>query len=72
MGVFKGLNVRNVGTTVIIFCVLLSFILTGPYGLFILALATAVGVVPSIINVRRVSCMGAIMLPVILWSLELM
>lgn len=72
MGIFKGLNVRNVGITVILFCVFLSFILTGPYGLFILALATAVGVVPSIINVRRVSCMGAIMLPVILWSLELM
>lgn len=72
LGVFKGFNVRNVGITVILFCVVLSFILTGPYGLFILGLATAVGVVPSVINVRRVSCMGAIMLPVILWSLELM
>ncbi|MFA6332558.1 MAG: tripartite tricarboxylate transporter permease, partial [Methanoregula sp.] len=53
---------------VIIFVIILCFLLTGPFGLIILALATAVGLVPHFINLPRVYCMGAIMVPVILWS----
>jgi TctA family transporter len=40
----------------------------GPVRLLVLALATAVGLVPPLANVRRVHAMGAIMLPVMAWS----
>jgi len=53
---------------VILFVILLTGILTGPFGLCILVLATALGLVPHFINLPRVYCMGAIMVPVILWS----
>lgn len=53
---------------VIIFVIILCFLITGPFGLIILTLATAVGLVPHFINLPRVYCMGAIMVPVILWS----
>lgn len=48
--------------------VLLSLLLSGPFGLFVLCLATLVGSVPPLVNVRRVHAMGAIMLPVMAWA----
>jgi putative membrane protein len=53
---------------VIAFVVLLCFLLTGPFGILVLALATAVGIAPRFINLPAVYCMGSIMLPVILYS----
>jgi len=53
---------------VIVFVMLLCILLTGPFGLLILALATAVGLVPRFINLPAVYCMGSIMIPVIFWS----
>jgi putative membrane protein len=46
----------------------LCIVLTGPFGLVILILATVLGLVPHLANVSRVYCMGAIMVPVILYS----
>ena len=43
-------------------------ILTGPFGLFILVLATALGLVPHFINLPRVYGMGCIMIPVMFYS----
>lgn len=53
---------------VIAFVVGLSILLTGPFGLLVLILATAVGLVPRFINLPAVYCMGSIMIPVMLWS----
>ncbi len=53
---------------VILFVVGLCIVLTGPFGICILILATILGLVPHLINVSRVYCMGAIMVPVILYS----
>ncbi len=53
---------------VILFVVILCLILTGPFGLLVLVLATALGLVPYFTNLPRVYCMGAIMVPVILYS----
>lgn len=53
---------------VILFVISLCILLTGPFGLVILVLATALGLVPYFINLPRVYCMGAIMIPVILYS----
>lgn len=68
---FAGIPVRKLSAVVIIFVIVLAGVTTGPFGLFILACASAIGFVPPLVNVRRTMCMGAIMLPLILSSLEL-
>ncbi|MFA5253914.1 MAG: tripartite tricarboxylate transporter permease [Methanoregula sp.] len=67
-GWLNGINGTMLNRAVIIFVVGLCILLTGPFGIFILVLATLLGLVPHIINVSRVYCMGAIMVPVILYS----
>src|SRR5512137_2244707 len=64
----NGFDSKGLNRAVMVFIVLLSVVLTGPFGLFILLLATAVGLVPHIVNVPRMYCMGAIMVPVMLYS----
>ena len=67
-GWLNGINGRMLNRAVIIFVVALCIVLTGPFGIFILVLAPILGLVPHIVNVSRVYCMGAIMIPVILYS----
>ena len=67
-GWLTGINGRMLNRAVILFVVILCVILTGPFGIFILILATIVGIVPHMVNVSRVYCMGAIMVPVMLYS----
>lgn len=68
---FNHRNARRINQVVISFIVLLSFVLTGPFGILILLLATMLGLVPHLLNIPRVTCMGAVMVPVILFSLGL-
>lgn len=68
-GVFSRVPLRPLNLVVILFVTILSFLLCGPFGLFVLAVATLVGRVPALVEVRRVFCMGAVMVPVILSSL---
>jgi putative membrane protein len=65
---FNGIDGRMLNPAVIAFIVILCIILTGPFGVVILILATALGLVPQLVNVPRVFCMGAIIVPVILYS----
>ena len=65
---FNGIDTRLLNRAVILFVVGLCLILTGPFGGFILILAIVLGLVPHIVNVPRVYCMGAIMVPVMLYS----
>jgi putative membrane protein len=67
-GRLNGIDGRMLNRAVIIFVVGLCIVLTGPFGIFILLLAVIVGLVPHMVNVSRVYCMGAIMVPVILYS----
>ena len=67
-GWLNGINGTLLNRAVILFVVGLCILLTGPFGIFILVLATVLGLVPHMINVSRVYCMGAIMVPVILYS----
>jgi putative membrane protein len=53
---------------VIVFIIILCIILTGPFGVFIMILATAVGLVPHFINLPKVYGMGSIMIPVMFYS----
>jgi len=64
----NGFDSKALNRVVMVFVVLLSMVLTGPFGLFVLLLATAVGLIPHIVNVPRMYCMGAIMVPVMLYS----
>jgi len=64
----NGFDSKAMNRAVMVFIVLLSIVLTGPFGLFILLLATVVGLVPHIVNIPRMYCMGAIMVPVMLYS----
>ena len=45
----------------------LVLVLTGPLGLLILAISTAVGIIPPIVNISRTHAMGCLLLPVILY-----
>ncbi len=65
---FNGIDGRLLNHAVIAFIIILCIILTGPFGVVILILATALGLVPHLVNVPRVFCMGAIIVPVILYS----
>ncbi|NLV25963.1 MAG: hypothetical protein GXY48_02155 [Methanomicrobiales archaeon] len=64
----SGLNSSYLNTGVSILLVLLCGILTGPFGLVILMLATAIGMVPELLVTSRIPCMGAVTIPVILYS----
>ncbi|NYT05343.1 MAG: hypothetical protein GKC04_03075 [Methanomicrobiales archaeon] len=68
-GIFNGIPVRPVSRAVVLVIIALTLLLCGPFGLLVLALATAVGMVPGLVNVRRSACMGAVMVPVVLFSL---
>ncbi|MCX6693881.1 MAG: tripartite tricarboxylate transporter permease [Methanomicrobiales archaeon] len=59
---------RTTNLAVVLFVTALSLILCGPFGLCILLLATLTGIVPALVNIPRITCMGAITLPVILYS----
>ena len=65
---FNGIDGKSLNRTVIVFIILLCIFLTGPFGVVILILATALGLVPHLVNIPRVFCMGAIIAPVILYS----
>jgi putative membrane protein len=66
-----GVDDMVLNRVVVVFIVLLGFILTGPFGLGILVLATLAGLVPYLVNVPRMYCMGAIMVPVMLYSFDI-
>ncbi|MDD1670499.1 MAG: tripartite tricarboxylate transporter permease [Methanomicrobiales archaeon] len=71
-GLLRGIGTRRLNLAVMGFVTLLTILFTGPFGLIILCLATAVGVVPPLVNVPRLFLMGAIMLPVICFSLGIL
>jgi putative membrane protein len=70
-GRLNGFDSKSLNRSVIAFVILLSIFLTGPFGIVILLLATATGLVPHLVNVPRMYCMGAIMIPVMLYSLDI-
>jgi putative membrane protein len=63
-----GIEGRWLNGAVIAFVVAICLLLTGPFGGFVLLLATLIGLVPHIVNVPRMYCMGAVMVPVMLYS----
>ena len=66
---FSGIDRSGLTMGVMVFITLVSFLLCGVFGLVILLFATILGLVPRLLNIPQVFCMGAIMVPVILFSL---
>ena len=66
---FAGIDRNGLTISVIAFITLVSFLLCGVFGLLILLFATLLGLVPRLLNIPQVFCMGAVTLPVILFSL---
>jgi len=50
-----------------IFLIAMTLLLTGPFGLFILLLATIIGMIPTMTGINRVHLMGVLLLPIILY-----
>lgn len=65
---FSGLNSSVLNTAVSVFLVVICGILTGPFGLMILMMATAIGMIPEMLVISRVPCMGVVTIPVIMYS----
>jgi len=63
-----GISKQGLSRGVIAFVALLTFLLSGLFGLFILVLATLTGLAPRLLNVPQLYGMGAVMVPVILFS----
>jgi putative membrane protein len=68
----NGIDGKALNYGVIAFIVMISLVISGPFGGLILILATAVGLVPQLVNIPRLSCMGVVMIPVILYSFGIM
>lgn len=70
-GALSGLDSRILNRAVMAGIIILCAVLTGPFGLFVLVLATLAGMLPDICEVPRVACIGAVTLPVILFTLDI-
>lgn len=70
--VFMNINQGVLARVVLIFLVGMTVIFCGPFGVLILILSTLVGLIPGMIDIPRIFCMGAIMLPVMLFTLGIL
>ena len=70
--VIMSLDQKIIARAVLIFLVGMTVIFCGPFGVLILLLSTLVGLVPGMADIPRIFCMGAIMLPVMLFTLGIL
>ncbi|XGI83964.1 tripartite tricarboxylate transporter permease [Halorutilales archaeon Cl-col2-1] len=63
----RSVSYRLVTIFVVVLLVVLTFVLSGFRGIPILVSATAIGMVPNHTRVRRVHCMGSLLLPLVLF-----
>lgn len=67
-GIIK-INYKWLCFSIILFITLLSLILSGPLSLLILVAGTAIGIVTSLIGIKKIHMMGSLLLPVIFYYL---
>lgn len=65
--IVEKVNYQYLGLSVILLITTLVFYFSSWMGLLILAISTAIGIIPNIVNVKRSHSMGCLMLPVILF-----
>ncbi|MBC8501055.1 MAG: tripartite tricarboxylate transporter permease [Nanoarchaeota archaeon] len=63
------INYRKLILGIILLITILVLLLSGPLGLLVLVVSTAVGLIPAIVKVTRTQAMGCIMLPVMIYFL---
>jgi putative membrane protein len=63
---FSKVPYRKIVGGIIIFIIIMVFAFTGFLGLFILAVATSIGLLPPYFGVRRSHAMGVLLVPVII------
>jgi len=61
------INYKKLVISIILFIALLTIILTGPLGFFILITSTFMGIIPAIVKTTRTHSMGCLLLPVIIY-----
>ena len=66
------LNQRVLSKIVLLFLVGITAIICDPFGILILILSTLVGMIPGMIDIPRIFCMGTVMLPVMLFTLGIL
>jgi Predicted membrane protein len=66
------INQRYLSLAVLILLIVLTILFSGWFGAVILILASALGRLPTLTDIPRIFCMGAIMVPVMLYSLGFM
>ncbi len=62
----RGLNFKFLSPIVLVFLIAVVLLLTGLFGLLIFALAAVIGTLAVKLGVKRVNCMGCLMLPVMI------
>jgi len=67
----EGVDRTRLNFVVMVFVAVVSFLSAGLFGIFLLVIATAIGCIPRLVNIPQVFCMGAIMVPVMLYSFGL-
>lgn len=66
-GAFTGVNYDLLSVTVLAGLAVAALLFTGFFGLQVMVVATAVGVLPPLLGVRRTHCMGSLLLPIMLY-----
>lgn len=66
-----GANLRRLSIGIMSFMVILVAVMTGPFGLLILLTATAMGLLPTAVNVNRVHLASCLLLPVLMFYIGL-
>ena len=67
--VITKINYSKLCKTIIAFISILVLMISGPYGILLLITATALGILPPLLNVSRHHLMGSLILPIILFFL---
>lgn len=70
--IFARVNQKMLSILILVFLVLLTFLASGVFGMLLLSIATAVGYLPAKLGISRIYCMGAIMVPVMLFSMGIL
>lgn len=63
----KKINYKKLCFSMFLMILVLVFLLSGLYGLFISLTALSIGLIPSLIGINRSHCMGCLLLPTILF-----
>jgi putative membrane protein len=64
-------NYKKLNLTIILLLIILVLLLTGPIGLFIMAVANAIGIIAPLVGTKRTHAMGVLMLPIMFFYFPL-